>query len=389
MTSTRPMRIAHVTPTFPPYAGGSGYVCFHHAVQLAARGHEVGIFTHDSSGSGSSSLAPRVSLHRLPALAAMGNAALLPSLVTRLRPYDVIHLHLPFIGSAELVATIASGTGKPLVATYHNDLTRSGTWRDIVFSVSNLLTRRFTLELCDRILFVSDGHAKTCDQRHAYLRHRDRCEIVRNGVDTTLFVPSAGDRREFGLAPTDRVVGFVSTLDAAHHYKGLDRLISAARWLGDPDLRVLIAGDGPMRRAYEATVRGLGLEGQVIFAGDLSHEKLARFYSACDAVVIPSKVPESFSLVAAEAQSAGVPVVASDGPGIRSVVRADTTGYLVAGDSPEALAHAIAALLSDASLRRRMGSAAREHAVAHLDWSAIGGHLESVYRDVLWTKVSA
>lgn len=328
-------------------------------------------------------------MHRLRALVASGNAAVLPSLVTRLRRYDLIHLHLPFLGSAELVATIARATGKPLVATYHNDLTGFGTWRDLVFGLSNLLTRRFTLELCDRILYVSEGHARTCDQRHAFLEHRDRCDIVRNGVDTAVFVPLMGDRQEFGLASAEPVVGFVGALDAAHHYKGLDNLFHAATLLRERNIHLLIAGDGPMRSTYEATASRLGLKNRAVFAGDLSHQKLAGFYAACDVVVIPSDVPESFSLVAAEAQSAGIPVVATDGPGIRSVVQAGITGYLVARGDQEALAHAIGALLSDASLRRRMGFAARAHAVTDLDWRSVGERLESLYRDVLVTKRSA
>jgi glycosyltransferase involved in cell wall biosynthesis len=71
-----------------------------------------------------------------------------------------------------------------------------------------------------------------------------------------------------------------------------------------------------------------------------------------------------------EAMAHALPVVATDVPGSRDVIDSERTGLLVRPDAPDALAAALARLIGDASLRARLGAAAREHVATHHTWTA-------------------
>src|SRR3954454_15616886 len=98
--SDRPLRIVHVTATFPPYYGGTGTVCYHNTRVLAARGHDVQVYT--AAWPGDPDDPPGVIVHRCRALVRIGNAPVLPCLAHL--PQDaLIHLHFPFYAGGELV----------------------------------------------------------------------------------------------------------------------------------------------------------------------------------------------------------------------------------------------------------------------------------------------
>src|SRR5215211_5165491 len=120
----RPLRVAHVTATFPPYFGGTGNVCYHNARVLAARGHDVRVYT--AAWPGKPDDPPGVVVRRMQTKLRMGNAALLLGLIRELKACDVVHLHSPFIGGGELATVIARLRRIPIVVTYHNDLLGSG-----------------------------------------------------------------------------------------------------------------------------------------------------------------------------------------------------------------------------------------------------------------------
>lgn len=379
------LRIAHVTATFPPYRGGTGTVCFHNARAVARRGHEVHVWTAALAGAPPSEQLDGVSVRRLRPLAQLGNAALLAGLLPALRPYDLIHLHAPFITGAELAAAAAALHGIPLVMSYHNDLIPTGTWRDAVFWLATRTLRGIASGPAARILFVSQGHAASCDLREAAAAP-GRCLVVPNGVDSRLFAP-AGDpaalRQRLGLGGDGPLIGFVGALDLAHHYKGLHVLLEA---LAHPQLtgaRLLVVGDGELRAGYERQAALLGLAGRVRFHGAVAQDELPPLYGACDLVAVPSLVPESFSLTMIEALACGVAVAVADGPGVRSVMNEGRDGLLVPAGDVRAWQAALALLLEHPELRRRMGAHGRAWVRERYDWAGIGARLESVYAEVL------
>ena len=137
-----------------------------------------------------------------------------------------------------------------------------------------------------------------------------------------------------------------------------------------PDVRLLIAGDGPERVALEARALVLNVERQVAFLGWMPRDELADLYYAADVfVAAPTRViggaVEAFGLVFVEAALAGLPTVATRSGGIGDVVVEGETGLLVGEGAYQDLAAAVTWLLENPDQRASMGAAARERAKAH------------------------
>jgi D-inositol-3-phosphate glycosyltransferase len=110
-------------------------------------------------------------------------------------------------------------------------------------------------------------------------------------------------------------------------------------------------------------------------------QRLADFYAAADAVLVPSR-SESFGLVALEAQACGTPVVAAAVGGLRYVVENGRTGYLVSGHDPADHADRLLALFADENARRAMGERA-VHDSHRFSWDATSDSVLDVYGELI------
>lgn len=185
-----------------------------------------------------------------------------------------------------------------------------------------------------------------------------RVHLLYKGVDLDRFVPRA-------RAPRGGVVGFAGQLTER---KGLPNLMSAWSELelggdGHPR-RLLIAGDGPLRRTLENWRARLTHPEAVELRGHL--EDLVPFYHGLDALVLPS-LAEGFGLVAAEAGACGVPVVATRASSLPEIIEDGATGLLVPPGDARALAAALDRVLCDDGLAERLGAAARTRVARRFD----------------------
>jgi glycosyltransferase involved in cell wall biosynthesis len=378
------LRIAHVTATFPPYRGGTGNACFHNARELARRGHEVHVFTPALPGAARQERRDGIMIHRLRPLLRTGNASVLPGLVWTLRGFDVIHLHYPFFGG-EFTALAARLSRTPLVITYQHDVLLTGPM-GLIERVQRQTTGRLTLYAAARILFSSLDYGRASHVRPLLRGHEQVLGELPNGVDVTAFSPGdppADLRTRHRLAHGDRVVLLVAGLDRAHFFKGVNILLAALAQL-PPPITGVIVGDGDLRPIYEARAQGLGITERVIFAGRVSDAELPRYYRLAEVTTLPSvTMGEAFGLVLVESMACGTPVIATNLPGVRTVVDHGRTGLLVAPNDATALAAAIARVLSDDAERRAMGQRGRAKVEAYYDWKQIGTNLEDLYRQVL------
>ncbi len=160
--------------------------------------------------------------------------------------------------------------------------------------------------------------------------------------------------------------------------KGADVLLRAMSAVSDLPLTLVIAGDGPERESLERCASRLGLRDRVFFTGALDAAEIAVRYRACGFVVVPS-VSEGLSLVALEAMSHGLPVIASRVGGLPDLVTDGENGLLVAPGQALPLAQAIRRMVQDPLLRTRMGRASRARASV-LSWEAQLDTLERCLR---------
>ena len=128
---------------------------------------------------------------------------------------------------------------------------------------------------------------------------------------------------------------------------------------GHDDWRLLVAGDGPARAAVKDAFRPLA--GRVVWLGEIERDDLPALFAAADAFVWPA-LGEAFGVAPIEAQAAGLPVVAGRRPGLAAIVGDGVCGFLPPVGDAAAFAGAVARLVDDGSLRRRMGAAAAARA---------------------------
>jgi glycosyltransferase involved in cell wall biosynthesis len=370
-------------------------VAWHNARELARLGHRVHVFTAGRTRGPATPEggAPEgVLVHRLRPLLRLGNAPLLPGLFPALRRFDLVHLHYPFFFGAEIVLAACCLFGVPYVITYHNDVELAGRLAPVPRLHHRLAGRR-VLAGARRLLFTTRDYGTTSFA--ASLAGGPTAGEMPNGVDVDRFAPAAGSgeavRRRHGLASggasgraEEAVVLFVGGLDRPHYFKGLPVLFEAVRRLGSRAPRVLVVGDGDLRPDYERLVAEQGLGERIRFAGRVADAALPAYYAAADLVVLPSVTRgEAFGVVLLEAMASGRPVIASDLPGVRAVVRATGGGLLTPPGDAAALAAAIGALAADSTRRAELGQAGRRAVTAQFAWPAIARRLEATYRVVL------
>ncbi len=171
--------------------------------------------------------------------------------------------------------------------------------------------------------------------------------------------PSDGDvaalRQSLGIPRQAPVVGWVGRFFPV---KGVRHLIDgfAALLAREPRAWLVLVGQGPEESALRAQCARLGIAHRVVFAG--FQRETQRYVRMFDVSVVPS-LEEGFGLVALEALALGVPVVASRLGGLPDVVSDERSGVLVEPANAQAIAQAVARLLGDPALRRRMGAVGR------------------------------
>ncbi|GAC1383651.1 MAG: glycosyltransferase family 4 protein [Herpetosiphon sp.] len=389
------LHIAHVSATFPPYYGGTGNVCYHNVRELARRGHDVHVFTARHLNAPLRERRENVTINRLQPLMRVGNAPVLVGLLGALRHFDIIHLHYPFFGG-ELAGLAAHLTRTPLVVTYHQDVLLRG-WMGVAAVTLRQTLGRLTLRNAAGLLFTSLDYAAASHVRPMLRGREQHIGELPNGVDIAAFTPDAsppGFREQHGIAPDDHIVLLVAGLDQAHYFKGVNIFLQALAQL-PTNVKGVIVGDGNLRNAYEATADTLGIGSRVVFAKRVSSADLVHYYQMADVTALPSEtMGEAFGLVLIESMACGTPVVASNLPGVRTVVQHDVDGLLIKPSDPAALAAAVRQLLHNDTVRKAMGQNGRHKVEACFTWEQLAVRLETLYYQVrrgqgLQTSLSA
>jgi len=189
--------------------------------------------------------------------------------------------------------------------------------------------------------------------------HANETKRLYNGIDVSRFAPSA--QRDNSRKANGLTVGFAGRLIEG---KGVDHLVAAMARTG-PNVRAIIAGDGPCRAELEQRSRDLQVTGRIRFLGAVTD--MAGFWRRCDVAVACSdqQLTESFCIAALEAAGCGIPVIATRNGGLQEVVLDGTTGILVPMGDAESIARALERYERNSDLRTLHGRAGCERARAH------------------------
>jgi rhamnosyl/mannosyltransferase len=364
------MHILHVYKDYYPVLGGIENHIKALAEAQVRRGHQVTVLVTNPGRDTLEEERNGVRVIKVGRVATVASTPLSPAFARRLRflQPDVTHLQSPYpVGE---VAQWFSGRGRPYVISYQADVSRP-LQRLIMLAYGPLFHR--LLRGASFVLATSPNYANSSP----YLRAvADRVRIVPLGVAAERFTPRQGPR-----PPGPVSILFVGQL---RHYKGVEDLLRAVSLLRS-DVRLLIAGDGPMRAEWETLQRELNLTKCSAFLGRVPDEDLPALYQAADIFVLPANSrAESFGTVLLEAMASGLPCVTTEiGSGNSYVVQEGVTGWVVPPRSPGALAEALRRLVNDSEMRARMGAAGRERVLSQFTVEKMIEGVEAVYRETL------
>ncbi len=375
------MKVAHVICTFPPYKNGMGNSVYHMARQIGACGHTSVVFTpaYRDTDTSSETIGENATVVRLKPLFSIGNAAVLPQLFFKLRNFDIVHLHYPFYGTADVVALAKIIFQGKLVIHYHMDTVSQGI-KGFIFWFYSFFFLPVIVRLASQITCASldyVAHSQLCDY---YINHKDKFIEVPFGVDAERFHPGATQR--------DPIVLFVGALDRQHYFKGVKQLIEAfARVAVDrPQAKLVLIGRGDLETEYKELASKNNLSENFIIDSNASDDDLAAWYQKARVSVLASTdKSEAFGLVLLEALASATPVIASNLPGVRNVFHNKEHGFLIKADDVEQLAEKIAFMIDNPEEAQKMGEAGRRWIDERYSWDKVGERLEAAYLRILYT----
>lgn len=351
--------------------GGQEFCIYKEMVAMRDRGHHLELVCQPGAELGDRSSKAGFTVHRVP-MDGPGNfllgVAFVRGLLRRGR-FDVLNTHSR--RDTVLAALAARLAGTPLIVRT----------RHLAKPIHSLYAYTW---LAHRVIAVSryvrqqllDGGAAPA-----------AVATIHSPVVLPQAAPGVCVRRELGLSPSARVVGCVAVMRAE---KGHADLIAAFERIAArfPDAHLVLVGDGmPLMAQLQEMVTARGLGARVHFTG--RRHDIGNVLTAFDIFALATH-REALGTVFVEAAAMGLPVVGTDVGGVPETMQAGVTGLLVPPRDPVALAAALATLLADPDMRRRMGQAGRalirEHGLfcadnaarqvehAYATWLAERGH---------------
>lgn len=402
------MKICMLTSTYPRFSNdGSGRFIKSMAEAIARHGHEVYVvvpyYPHSHYDSESVRVIPfRYIWPNRLAIMGYGQALYndqklrkkayflapffsISSLFTLLRAhykynFDVLHAHW-VIPNGPIAMLFSRLTSIPFIVSLHGS--------DIFIALKNRI-----LGFISRICFDHSAAITACSQQlHdgalSLGALKSKLSVIPWGADPAIFDPLRFPpqnvlREQLGW-PKD--VHVILTICRLVKKKGVEYLIKSAYLLKNkiPNILVVIAGDGPERKALEQLTESLNASSYVRFIGRVDWDSVATLLHASDIFVAPSVEDETGNIdglptAILEAMAAGKLVVASNIGGIPLVISHERTGLLVPQRDEHALAQALAYALTNDNLRRRIGSHARQNVINYLNWDRVAMDFINIYR---------
>ncbi len=372
------MKIALVSPYDYPYPGGVTEHIWHLAAEFRRCGHDVHIIAPQSGGmreqTGEEKLHTVGSVVPVPANGSVARISLSLRLSRRVKDileaenFDVIHLHEPLLPA--LPVTVLRHSHSVNIGTFH-----AFAQSNYAYFYGKPILRYFVRKLHGRIAVSPAAR----DFVSVYFP--GTYEIIPNGIDYERFARSPEPFEKYRHGGPN--ILFVGRLEKR---KGLKYLIRAMGgvWEQFPKARLIVVGSGPLLDDYRRLVETHGHD-KVEFVGFVSSDDLCRYYQSCDLFCAPSTGQESFGIVLLEAMASGKPIVASDIPGYRSVVKHGVEGLLVPPKNEPALTASLVRLLSDPDLMAQMSAAGKKRAEM-FSWDKVAERVLAYYEEVLASR---
>src|SRR5262245_36304315 len=380
------MRILHVVPTYLPAVRYGGPIFTVHGLcrALAARGHELQVFTTNRDGPGvtPTPIATPVDLDGVqiryfpcPLIKRLYWApALGRTLHHAIGNLDIVHVHTVFLWPIWAAARAARRAGVPYVLSPRGCL------------VKDLIARRSRLAKSAWIHLIERSNVEqaaalhlTSELERTELECFDwqlpRLSVIPNAIDEPISADGNIASDIEAIASEQPLVLFLGRLSWK---KGLDRLLRAFAHTQSATLAVVGPDDEKFAPKLVKLVAELRIGDRVrILPRTVIGSEKERLFAAARLFVLPS-YSENFGNTVLEAMRRGVPVIVTPEVGAAEIVRTSGAGLVVPGE-PEPLSSAIRLIIADLSLARSMGDAGR-HTAARFSWDHVAAQMEDLYK---------
>lgn len=383
------MHIAYFTNTYLPVVSGvvRSVQLFREA--LSSLGHNVFVFAQEDDYEDTEPFIFRYPSLRLPLPVDIPAALPVSPFVDQLLPklkLDVIHTHHPFL-LGQTAAGKARDLNLPLVFTFHTQyheythyvpLPQEQVQEFIKTRIMNWL--REYMRKCQHIIIPSESMRSILIDDYGLV---DRFTVIPTGLDIAPFKETDGAalRAEWGW-PDDRIIISVGRLAEEKNWITLLQAFALAQ-KDQPDLRLVLVGDGPQAQALRQLAGELGIKDRVLFTGRVPFEQIPVYLKAADLFAFAS-ITETQGLATLEAMAAGLPVVAVIGTGTQDIVEDGAQGFLVQNDSQD-LANGIVQLINNPDLMSEFKSAALKKSRAY-DYKRLARKMLKVYEQAIQDK---
>jgi len=276
-------------------------------------------------------------------------------ILSREKP-DVLHTHTSKAGFLGRIAGKLSNV-KAIIHTPHGHVFYG--YYNRVLSYVFLLFERLATVFTDKIIAITER------EKQEYIRLRiaggEKIQTILNGIYFEQFLSISDSKKvrdELGVKPSVALIGWIGRLVDV---KGCEYFIDAADIIRKtfPDSAFLIVGDGPLKGKLEKKTETMGLSDRIYFTG--YRDDIPNILSSIDILVI-SSLNEGLGLVAIEAMVSARPVVTTNVGGLPEVVIDGRCGFVVPPKDPDSIADAVLKILTNPSLKEKMGIEARERA---------------------------
>jgi len=392
------MRILHLTTEFPPVIyGGLGTAVGGLAVASARSGLEVGVLlvggvlvvgdiahggygrpgpSYQISGKPEEPIAhpSGITFFQVPWDGAVDAAV---RIVAKWQP-DVIHLHTAWVWP--FARAIREQTGLPLVYTVHSvDRAEYEFGHEPSHILDHCEDQEEAISKADRLVALTSNETELLV--HYYPESQDKIRVVGNGIDDSSLAQLSAQRIKDGDPP---LVLYTGRLVERKGIRELLEAISIVLYKA-PRTRFVLAGGPPDRSGEDLKREWLPAScfpyfDQIHFTGWLSQEQIEQWYCLADIQVVPSRY-EPFGMVVLEGMLYGLPIIAADVGGPKSILDHEETGLLFPPRDVNALAADMLCLIKSPSLRHKLGTAGAIDVRRNWLWPHVVGRMRRVYNE--------
>lgn len=381
------MRILISLMYYRPHYSGLTIYTERLACALAKRSHQVTILTSRFDDT----LLPienqnGVTIIRPKVLLRLSKGVVMPTLPIwawrLIRKADVVNAHVPQPDAA-VIALISRLMGKPIVITYHCDLSLPKGLIHFLANQYSHLANRISVALANVLVTNTEDYARHSPflRRHLSKVHAIPPPII---LDQVTEAEKQAFKEKFDVRPNERIIGMAARFASE---KGVEYLVDALPKVLEkvPTARVLFAGQsegvlGEEEYAQRLAPKIANLGRHWTFLGILPPKEWASFFQSAEVTVLPSiNSTESFGMVQVESMSCGTPVVATDLPGVRQPVMTTGMGKIVPPRNANAIAEALIEILSNPNGY----GGDREKILRTFSPDVVAAHYESLFEQLL------